>query len=177
MSNLEVTRKEPADAADEPGAAQPSDPKLKLLMSVAAILAAQGGDQDSELNRVTASVRDHATRDPLHALLATVVGGGLLYHHLERGAPNAPRTALESILKVASSLNAGGGLAPTTSGGTALAAVVHTFGPALAMNALNAPAAETAEREREARRTSEELLAVNRLILQRLSEIAANTGR
>lgn len=177
MSDIEVIGNTPAGAEGQPAAVQPTaeplDPKLKLLLSIAALLAAQGGE-DSELAGLTASVRDHATRDPLHALLATVVGGGLLYHHLERGAPSAPSTALESIFKVASSLNAGGSLAPSTPGGTALAAALHAFGPALAMNALHAPAAETAERERASARNQEELLAVNRAILQRLAEIASN---
>ncbi len=171
MANIEVTQSRPDEAAPDP---QPIDPKLKLLLSIGAILAAQGGE-DSEFASLKNQARELATRDPIDTLLATVLGGGLLFHHLEKGKNPRCNTVWDAILYVATSLSVGyDDVFPKTQAGNALASAIHTFGPALAAQALQPPASRAAARDREAHRTNEELLAVNRAILQRLSEISAS---
>ena len=115
-------------------------------------------------------VRGWARRDPMDALLTTVLGGGVAFYLAEHeGNPNCP-TVWDGILYMATCLSVGyDNLFPVTPTGHALASLVQTFGPALSGMAFDAPAAE-------ARAEADEAAAVNRAILARLEDIVRLLG-
>jgi hypothetical protein len=119
-------------------------------------------------------LRRWAKDDPIDALVATVLGGGLAFYLAERdGNPNCT-TPWDGILYVATCLSVGyDNLFPSTPTGHAIASLVQTFGPALSGMAFDPPAAET---RAEARAEADDAAAVNRAILARLDDIVRLLG-
>ena len=147
------------DPATSPGESQLSD--LAPLLPVALGML---GSSD-ELTSLKASLRAWAKKDPIDALLATVLGGGIAFYMAERNTNPGCRNPWDGILYMATALSVGyDNLFPTTTAGHALATFVQTFGPSLAANALEPPAADDA---REAAAQN----AVQLAILERLDRI------
>jgi hypothetical protein len=120
---------------------------------------------DADYVALKQGVRSWAKADPIDALIATVVGGGLAFYAAERAHNPNCQTQWDAILYVATCLSVGyDNCFPITAGGHAIASLVQTFGPQLANMAFDAPAAETDAKEAEA-------AAVNRAILARLEDI------
>jgi hypothetical protein len=116
-------------------------------------------------------LRDAVHRDPIDALLTTVLGGGLLFYLMEHDTNPRCTTYWDAVLYVATSLSVGfDDIFPKTVGGNALAAAVQTFGPALASSALSPP--ERGLIDISIHSLNEEMLAVNKAILARLDDIA-----
>jgi hypothetical protein len=92
---------------------------------------------------VKRGLRAWAKKDPIDALMTTVVGGGIAFYLAERASnPNCP-TAWDGILYMSTALSVGyDNTFPTTPTGHALATFAQTFGPAMANAALDPPAAE-----------------------------------
>jgi hypothetical protein len=110
------------------------------------------GDLKTELRR-------WAKKDPIDALMTTVVGGGVAFYLAERASNPNCATAWDGILYMSTALSVGyDNTFPTTPAGHALATFAQTFGPSLANAALDPPAAETGP-------------PVDREILARLDEI------
>ncbi len=168
MANVEVTR-----GAEEATAPKPMDKKATgLLLALGLAMATQGGE-GGELTALKDKLRGLATKDPVDALLATVLGGGLLFYKLEHGKNPRCNTYWDAVLYVATSLSVGyDDVFPKTEAGNALASLVQTFGPALAANALAPTQAATAAAARATASRDAELLAVNKAILARLEDIA-----
>lgn len=127
------------------------------------------------------ALRSWATRDPIDALAATVVGGGVAFYLAERDHNPACATPWDGILYIATCLSVGyDNLYPTTPAGHGLAALVQSFGPALAGMAFDPPAAETRAEADAARAGAEaaraETAAVDRAILARLDDIVRLLG-
>jgi len=122
-------------------------------------------DGDDSYQGVKHDLRELATGDPVDAILATVLGGGLAFYLAERDSNPACQNPWDGILYASTCLSVGyDNLFPMTTTGHAIAAAIQTFGPALAARSLDTPAAELrAAREEEA--------AVNRAILARLEDI------
>lgn len=140
----------------------PSEQLGKLMPLALAFLAMDNTDGYASLKQ---GLRTWAKDDPIDALLATVVGGGVAFYLAEHeGNPNCP-TVWDGILYMATCLSVGyDNNFPTTPVGHAVASMVQTFGPALSGMAFDAPAAEKqAEVADDA--------AVNRAILARLEDI------
>jgi hypothetical protein len=143
---------------------KPVDHRIDTLLPLA--LGALGAAIDkTDYDALKQGVRKWAKDDPIDALLATVIGGGLAFYAIEREHNPNCQTPWDAILYVATCLSVGyDNCFPTTPAGHALASVVQTFGPQLANIAFDAPAAETDARDAEA-------TAVNRAILARLEDI------
>ncbi|HET9624220.1 MAG TPA: hypothetical protein VFP84_22760 [Kofleriaceae bacterium] len=134
---------------------------VKLLPIALGLLAADDGAYGS-LKR---DLRQWAKDDPIDALVATVLGGGMAFYLAEHAENPACATPWDGVLYIATCLSVGyDNLFPVTPAGHALAALVQTFGPALSGMAFDAPAAET---RAEAAASAE----VNRAILARLDDI------
>ena len=162
MGNIEPTFDSPVDHPSTPG------DRLALLGvgTIAALVAS--GHGRSEYDAIKDKLRKLVTDDPIDSLLATVLGGGLLFYELERGKNPRCNTYWDAVLYVATSLSVGfDDIFPKTQAGNALAALIQTFGPAMANNALAKPAAAPAPAP-----ANDELLDVNKAILARLDEIA-----
>src|SRR5204863_2485918 len=114
--------------------------ELVPLLPVALGLLAADDGQYTSLKR---DLRRWAKDDPIDALAATVLGGGIAFYLAERERNPACATPWDGILYVATCLSVGyDNLFPTTPTGHAIASLVQTFGPALANMAFDAPAAE-----------------------------------
>lgn len=172
MANIDVSKASEAASSEE---ARPMEKKTTgLLLALGLAMATQGGD-DGEFTSLKNQLRGLATRDPMDSLLATVLGGGLLFYKLEHGKNPRCNTYWDAVLYVATSLSVGyDDCFPKTEGGNALASLIHSFGPALAASALAPPAAvKQAEAQAQDAKTAE-LLAVNKAILARLDDIATS---
>lgn len=164
MGNIEPTLESPVDHPNTPG------DRLALLGvgTLATLIAA--GHGRSEYDAVKHKIRELVAKDPIDSLLATVLGGGLLFYALERDKNPRCNTYWDAVLYVATSLSVGfDDVFPKTQSGNAIAALVQTFGPAMANNAFGKPAAAPAPAPAPA---NDELLDVNKAILARLDEIA-----
>jgi hypothetical protein len=139
---------------------QPNE--LVTLLPIALGLLAAEGDQYASLKQ---DLRRWAKDDPIDALVATVLGGGLAFYLAEHDHNPSCATPWDGILYMATCLSVGyDNLFPTTPTGHALASLVQTFGPALSGMAFDPPASE-------ARAEAAEQAEVNRAILARLDDI------
>ncbi len=152
----------PPPSAAVLGFAGGTGPGLAALAPLAlAFLSADAAD----FTAIKSGIRRWAKDDPIDALFATVVGGGLAFYLAEKDSNPNCLTPWDGVLYMATALSVGyDNLFPTTPTGHALATFVQTFGPALSGAALDAPAAEAAAAAAEA-------AAVNRAILSRLDDI------
>jgi hypothetical protein len=152
--------------ADLAGDSIRPDELVTLLPIAVGLLAGDGKDYAS----LKQELRRWAKHDPIDALVATVLGGGLAFYLAERDRNPACATPWDGILYIATCLSVGyDNLFPTTPIGHGLAALVQTFGPALSGMAFDEPAAVArAEADAEAE--------VNRAILARLDDIVRLLG-
>jgi voltage-gated potassium channel len=128
-------------------------------------------DKES-FGELKAELRTWAKRDPIDALIATVIGGGLAFYYAEHKTNPNCSTPWDGILYMSTALSVGyDNLFPTTPAGHALATFAQTFGPALANAALEPPAAEAEASAARAEAAAAEDAAVNRAILARLEDI------
>ena len=147
------------DPTTSPGESQLAE--LAPLIPVALGLLGEGDD----LAQIKTSLRAWAKKDPIDALLATVLGGGIAFYMAERHTNPGCKNPWDGILYMATALSVGyDNLFPTTTTGHALATFVQTFGPSLAANALEPPAADEARDEAAQN-------AVQLAILERLDRI------
>lgn len=158
-SSTEVARSSPP----------PSGVGLAELAPLAIAFLSADGDDFTSIKR---GIRSWAKGDPMDALFATVVGGGLAFYLAEKDTNPNCLTPWDGVLYMATALSVGyDNLFPTTPTGHALAVFAQTFGPALSGAALDAPAADVAAEAAEAAARAAESLDVNRAILARLDDI------
>lgn len=139
----------------------PGETKLGDLAALLPVALGLLGSSD-ELAAVKTSLRTWAKQDPIDALLATVLGGGVAFYLAERHTNPGCKNPWDGILYMATALSVGyDNLFPTTTAGHALATFVQTFGPSLASNALEPPAAE--DSAAEARQNAVQLAILERL--------------
>jgi voltage-gated potassium channel len=120
----------------------PGETQLGDLVQLLPVALGMLGSSD-ELSAVKTGLRAWAKKDPIDALLATVLGGGVAFYLAERNTNPGCKNPWDGILYMATALSVGyDNLFPTTTAGHALATFVQTFGPSLAGNALEPPAAE-----------------------------------
>lgn len=130
-----------------------------LLPVALGLYALEGTGGYDELK---SAIRTWAKKDPIDALVAVVVGGGIAFYHAEKATNANCTTPWDGILYMSTALSVGyDNLFPTTPVGHALATFAQTFGPALANGALDAPAAEQPDPD-----------VVQKQILAKLDEIA-----
>lgn len=140
----------------------------KLLPIALGLLASDTGEYAS----LKQDLRRWAKADPVDALMATVLGGGIAFYLAERDQnPNCAKP-WDGILYIATCLSVGyDNLFPMTPAGHALASAVQTFGPALAGMAFDTPASELrAQAEAEALQRAAEH-ATQQAILGKLEDI------
>jgi hypothetical protein len=134
---------------------------ITLLPIALGLLASEGSEYASLKHDLRAWAKD----DPIDALVATVLGGGLAFYLAEHDHNPSCATPWDGILYMATCLSVGyDNLFPVTPTGHALASLVQTFGPALSGMAFDPPASEV-------RAEAEASAAVNRAILARLEDI------
>jgi hypothetical protein len=137
---------------------------IATLMPLAPVaLAFLAGE--ASYDGIKADLRTWAKKDPIDALMAVVIGGGVAFYLAERDQNPGCQSPWDGILYMSTALSVGyDNLFPTTPTGHALATFAQTFGPALANAALSPTAAESATAERA---QAEQQVAV----LERLDKI------
>jgi voltage-gated potassium channel len=114
------------------------------------------------------SARDAAARDPMDAILVTVLGGAFLFFQAEKGHNPKVTSYLDALVYVSTCVSVGySDIFARTPTGKAIASALMTFGPALAAAALVAPAGDGAP----APATDPRLLEVQRLMCDKLDAI------
>jgi hypothetical protein len=89
---------------------------------------------------VKTELRRWAKRDPIDALMTTVIGGGVAFYLAEHASNASCATPWDGILYMSTALSVGyDNTFPTTPAGHALATFAQTFGPALAGAAFEEP--------------------------------------
>jgi len=157
------------DPADE---FRPGRNELVTLLPIALGLLGSEADQYTSLKQ---DLRRWAKGDPIDALVATVVGGGLAFYLAEHERNPSCATPWDGVLYIATCLSVGyDNLFPTTPTGHALASLVQTFGPALANMAFDEPARPAAPAITSP--AADDAAAVNRAILARLDDIVRLLG-
>jgi voltage-gated potassium channel len=152
--------------ADPAGGESLLPSELVTLLPIALGLLAAEGTEYAQLKQ---DLRRWAKEDPIDALIATVLGGGLAFYLAEREDNPNCATPWDGILYMSTCLSVGyDNLFPATPAGHALASLVQTFGPALANMAFDPPAAQA---RAEASAQAGEDAAVQRAILDRLGDI------
>jgi hypothetical protein len=134
---------------------------LVPLIPVALGLLGDGND----MSALKQGLRVWAKKDPMDALLATVIGGGLAFYLAERHTNASCKNPWDGILYMATTLGMiDDAVEPTTPTGRSLTAFVRTFAPSLAYHALEPTAAEVQANEAGKN-------AVQLAILERLDRI------
>jgi voltage-gated potassium channel len=138
--------------------------ELKSLVPYALAFLSNDGP-NSDYAELKHGLRKWAQEDPIDALMAVVLGGGVAFYLAERDTNPGCKTPWDGILYMSTALSVGyDNLFPTTAAGHALATFVQTFGPSLANAAFEPTAAEKRDSEAQAN-------AVNLAILERLDAI------
>ena len=138
---------------------------MSLLPYAVAFAAGATGDV-AEVTALETKLRTWAKEDPLDAVLATILGGGIAYYLAEKDTNPDCNNPWDGILYMVTTMSMGAttDVKPTTQAGQALTAFVQTFGPTLALSAFEAPAAEK-------RAAAAQEAAVQVAILERLERI------
>ncbi|HEY1956468.1 MAG TPA: ion channel [Polyangiaceae bacterium] len=108
------------------------------------------------------ALRDGVARDPLDALVVTVLGGSFLFYVAEKDVNPKVKTYWDALVYVSTCLSVGyADIFAKTPEGQAIATALMTVGPAMAAKALDQPSAEQ----------NDEALAVQKTIAEKLDAI------
>jgi hypothetical protein len=111
------------------------------------------------------SLREGVARDPLDALVVTVLGGSFLFFMAEKDENPKVRTYWDALVYISTCLSVGyADIFARTNAGQAIATAIMTVGPAMAAKALDAPASQTSAQDAQS-------LAVQKAIVDKLDAI------
>ena len=111
------------------------------------------------------SLREGVARDPLDALVVTVLGGSFLFYMAEKDENPKVKTYWDALVYISTCLSVGyADIFARTKAGQAIATAIMTVGPAMAAKALEPPSSET-------RANDEQSIAVQKAIVDKLDAI------
>lgn len=142
----------------------PPQTDLTSLLPFAIAFAAGATGDVAEIAALKTKLRTWAKDDPMDAVLATVLGGGLAYYLAERESNGSLATPWDGVLQMAGAIWHGTQVAPTTAAGRALVAFVQAVGPTLALSFFDDTAAEK-------RAAAAQEAAMQAAMLERLDKI------
>jgi hypothetical protein len=117
-------------------------------------------------------LREAAAKDPVDSLLATVLGGALLFYYAEKGNNPKVESYYDALVYVSTCVSVGyADIFPKTPTGKAIASALMAFGPAIAAAALEPPSAE-----RQPEPADPRLIAVQEKMSATLDAILAELG-
>jgi hypothetical protein len=148
----------------------PSAAAASALQQIAlGIVGSRGGDLS--FGTMKRGLREAVKRDPIDAILVTVLGGAYLFHLAEKDVNPKCRSYWDALVFIATSMSVGyDDVFARTEAGKVIASFIMTFGPALATAALDPAAGE----EQVVVTSTPEALEVQRAILERLDAILAS---
>lgn len=111
------------------------------------------------------ALREGVARDPLDALVVTVLGGSFLFYMAEKDENPKVKTYWDALVYISTCLSVGyADIFARTKAGQAIATAVMTVGPAMAAKALDPPGAQAQD---------EQSLVVQKAIVEKLDAILA----
>jgi len=129
------------------------------------LAGAQGNGVDGSYASLKTALREGVARDPLDALVVTVLGGSFLFYVAEQGENPKVNTYWDALVYISTCLSVGyADIFARTPAGQAIATAIMTVGPAMAAKALDPPAAASASDD-------DASLAVQKAIVEKLDEI------
>ena len=147
-------------------------PLAALAQVALGALGKDGGD--ASYGSIKRGLREAVARDPMDAVLASVLGSAYLFYVAEKGKNPKVTSFWDALVFITTCLSVGyDDVFARTDAGKAVASVVMTFGPAMSGAILDPPAAERPDPERS---SSAESVEVQRQILARLDAILAALG-
>lgn len=160
-----------------PTAPQPIGAEALALSALGRVLASQ--DLGGAFDAAKRELRSVVSRDPLDALIVTCLGGAWLFYLAEKDENEKVRSFWDALVFVTTSLSVGyANMFAVTPAGKAIASALMTIGPTMAARALDAPAAERDEKEREAQETQRALIDRIDALVQRIdAQTAAGSTR
>jgi voltage-gated potassium channel len=109
------------------------------------------------------ALREGVARDPLDALVVTVLGGSFLFYMAEKDENPKVRTYWDALVYISTCLSVGyADIFARTQAGQAIATAIMTVGPAMAAKALDPPSAQAQD---------EQSIAVQKAIVEKLDAI------
>lgn len=133
-------------------------------LAAAIVSSAQANGVDASYQALKKALREGITRDPLDALVVTVLGGSFLFWLAEKDENEKCRTYWEALVYVSTCLSVGyADIFARTDAGRAIATALMTVGPAMAAKALDPPA--------EPAPADDATLAVQKAIVDKLEAI------
>ncbi len=126
---------------------------------------AQQNGLDASYASLKKALREGVARDPLDALVVTVLGGSFLFYLAEKDSNPKVTTYWDALVYISTCLSVGyADIFARTQAGQAIATAIMTVGPAMAAKALEPPAAEASPAD-------DASLAVQKAIVQKLDAI------
>jgi hypothetical protein len=117
----------------------------------------------SQYETLKNALREGVARDPLDALVVTVLGGSFLFYMAEKDENPKVNTYWDALVYISTCLSVGyADIFARTKAGQAIATAIMTVGPAMAAKALDPPAASQPD---------EQSLAVQKAIVEKLDAI------
>jgi len=111
------------------------------------------------------SLREGVARDPLDALVVTVLGGSFLFYMAEKDENPKVKTYWDALVYISTCLSVGyADIFAKTKAGQAIATAIMTVGPAMAAKALEPPSADVKAQD-------EQSIAVQKAIVDKLDAI------
>ncbi len=109
------------------------------------------------------ALREGVARDPLDALVVTVLGGSFLFYMAEKDENPKVKTYWDALVYISTCLSVGyADIFARTKAGQAIATAIMTVGPAMAAKALDPPSAPAQD---------EQSLVVQKAIVEKLDAI------
>lgn len=142
-------------------------PALDLPTLLGMFLFAQAGDSPLAYGNLKTRLRAAVEKDPMDAVLATVLGGSFLFYVAERGVNPKIKSPYDALVFVSTCLSVGyADSFARTPAGKAIATAVMTFGPAMSARILDQPGGQA-----EAPVLTPEMLRIQGVIADKLEAI------
>jgi len=117
------------------------------------------------------ALREGVARDPLDALMVTVLGGSFLFYIAEKDENPKVNTYWDALLYISTCLSVGyADIFARTKPGQAIATAIMTVGPAMAAKALDPTAAQVAAQDAQSLAIQESIAAKLDAILAELKK-------
>jgi len=148
-------------------------PVLDDAAALALVLTLAGaGGGDLSYASLKGELTSAINKDPFDATVVTVLGGAFLFYVAEKGQNPKVETYWDALVFISTCLSVGyADVFARTPAGKAIASAVMTFGPAMSGALLEGPAAASEAGEGKKAEAPGELLAVQRLIVEKLDAI------
>jgi voltage-gated potassium channel len=133
--------------------------------------SAQANGIDGSYQSLKKALREGITRDPLDALVVTVLGGAFLFWLAEKDENPKCTTYIEALVYISTCLSVGyADIFARTPPGRAIATAIMTVGPAMAAKALDPPKDDSPA-------VDDAALAVQKTIVDKLDAILTELRR